>query len=78
MQALNFECSEIEEYVNEAKGRYDAIQKQISELNREKVSILVSQNMYQIYLIHSDRPRSIRRRTGRLMLSGDGLRSGPE
>lgn len=39
MQALKFECSEIEEYVNGAKARYDAIQKQISELNREKVEI---------------------------------------
>ena len=78
MQTLNFECSEIEEYVNEAKARYEAIQKQISELNRQKVSILVSQNVYSIYLIHSGRSRSIGRKTRNLRLSGGGSRSEPE
>ncbi|KAF8428232.1 hypothetical protein EV426DRAFT_528601 [Tirmania nivea] len=39
IQALNFECSEIEKYVNEVKARYDAIQKQINGLNREKIEI---------------------------------------
>ena len=72
MQALNFECSEIEKYVNEVKTRYEAIQKQMSELNREKVSTLVNQNMYQMYLIRSNSLRSTRRKTGNLRSSGDG------
>lgn len=78
MKVLNIECSEIEEYVTGVKARYDALQKQINELNREKVSILVSQYVYQIYLIHSNSWRSIGKRTGNLRPSGNGSSSEPE